>query len=204
MKIAKSLVGFTALTAVLFAACSSVPEPEPEPEREAVAAATEEWSDEAAAPDADYFPEGVVLAGIRLFDWQGDLYTVPFYTAKVVTPASAASKGEAEVEPTGKVADSAETRFRTPYLFESKPAAAEELAVGALVFAMGDATARTRGELAATTRWALFRVKELPNLDKGTVVLEYHDTYWNEWKAGEYHVDNIRLVLGSPSTELVE
>ncbi len=202
MKFAKSLFGFTALTAVLLASCATAPAPEPEPEPEAVAAATEEWSEEAAAPDADYFPAGTVLAGIRLFDWQGDLYTVPFYTAKIVTPASEATLGAALVEPTGKVADSADARFRTPYIFESRPAVAEDLAVGVLVFAMGDASPRTREELAATTRWALFRVKSLPDLGKGTVTLEYRDTYWNEWKAGEYHVDNIRLVLGEASTEL--
>lgn len=202
MKIAKTLFGLTALSAVLFAACSSAPEPEPVIEAEAVAAVSEEWTGEPAGAEADYLDEGVVMAGIRLFDWQGDLYTVPFYAATIVTPASEATKGEALVEPEGGVADSAETRFWTPYLLESRPAKPEDLGVGVLVLAMGDATPRSREDLAATSRWALFRVKDSSNLYKGTVTLEYHDTYWNEWKAGEYHVENIRLVLGGPSTEL--
>ena len=139
----------------------------------------------ATKDSGDYLADNIRLAGIRLFSWQGDLYTVPFYTAEILTPASEATKNEALVKPTGKVADSGETEFWTRYLATSRPAAKEELKPGMLVFAMGDASPRSREDLARTTRWGLFRVKDTSNLYKGTVTLEYNDTYWNTWKEYE-------------------
>jgi hypothetical protein len=157
-----------------------------------------------APASSDYFGDSIKIVGIRNASWQGDLYTVPFYTAEIVTPPSAETKNEALVRPTGKVADTTETEFWTPYIASSHPAVKGDLAPGVLVFAMGDAAERSRETLAATVRWALFRVKDVSNLYKGTVTLEYHDTYWNEWKAREYHMNNIRIVEGDFSTGLVE
>jgi hypothetical protein len=156
----------------------------------------------AAKDSGDYLPEHIKLAGIRLFNWQGSLYTVPFYTAEILTPASEATKNEAQVKPTGKVDDTTETQFWTPYIASSRPATKDELQQDMLVFAMGDASPRDRADLAKTSRWALFRVKDTSNLYKGTVILEFFDTYFNEWKSYEYHVDNIRIVLGDFSPEL--
>ena len=156
----------------------------------------------AAKEGDEYLPANLTMAGIRLFSYQGDLYTVPFYTAEILTPASTATKNEALVRPTGPVADTAGTEFWTSYLATSRPATKEELKPGMLVFAMGDASPRSRETLAKNTRWALFRVKDISNLYKGTVTLEYNDTYWNTWKEYEYHVNNIRVVLGNFSPEL--
>jgi hypothetical protein len=39
-------------------------------------------------------------------------------------------------------------------------------------------------------------------LYKGTVTVEYFDTCWNTWKDREYHLDNLRVVLGDFSPEL--
>ncbi|MFH2115526.1 MAG: hypothetical protein ABIJ86_13570 [Spirochaetota bacterium] len=150
----------------------------------------------------DYLPANLIMAGIRLFSYQGDLYTVPFYTVEILTPASVATKNEALVKPTGPVADTGEKEFWTAYLATSRPATKEELQPGMLVLAMGDASPRSREDLAKTTRWALFRVKDISNLYKGTATLEYNDTYWNTWKEYEYHVNNIRVVLGDFSPEL--
>jgi hypothetical protein len=172
------------------------------PKESALEPAMAPASKAAAKDSGDYLPDTIRMAGIRLFDWQGDLYTVPFYTAEILTPASEATKNEALVKPTGKVDDSAETQFWTPYLASSRPAAKDELKPGMLVFAMGDAAPRSREDLARTTRWGLFRVKDTGNLYKGTVTVEYFDTYWNTWKDREYHLDNIRVVLGDFSPEL--
>jgi hypothetical protein len=150
----------------------------------------------------DYLPDNLMMAGIRLFSYQGDLYTVPFYTAEILTPASEATKNEALVRPIGPVSDTSEKEFWTPYLATSRPATKDELKPGMLVFAMGDAAPRSREDLARTTRWGLFRVKDISTLYKGTVLLEYNDTYWNTWKEYEYHVNNIRVVLGDFSPEL--
>jgi len=91
------------------------------------------------------------MAGIRLFSWQGNLYTVPFYIAEIVTPASAEIKNEALVQPTGKVDDSKETQFWTRYVVSTKPANKDELKQGMFVLAMGDASPRDRAELAKIT-----------------------------------------------------
>ena len=76
--------------------------------------------------------------------------------------------------------------------------------MGTIVLAVGDAQARSREDLAKMTSWSLRRVKDTSNLFKGTVTLEYNDTYWNEWKSSEYHMANIRIVEGEFSTELAE
>jgi hypothetical protein len=149
--------------------------------------------------------ENTKLVGIRLFSFQEDLYGVPFYTAEILTPPSTATKNEGLVKPTGKVEDSSETQFWTPYIASSRPATKDELQPGILVFAMGDAQARSRDDLAKTTRWGLFRVKDVSSLYKGTVTLEYHYTYGGSvWREYEYHVDNIRVVVGELSTELAK
>ncbi|MGD9939988.1 MAG: hypothetical protein AB7T74_09325 [Clostridia bacterium] len=172
------------------------------PQDSAVPPATAPAEKAAAKDSGDYLADTIKLAGIRLFDWQGDLYTVPFYTAEILTPASEATKNEALVQPTGKVDDSAETRFWTRYVASSRPATKDDLQPGTLVFAMGDAAPRSREDLARNTKWGLFRVKDTGNLYKGTVTVEYFDTYWNTWKDREYHLDNLRLVLGDFSPEL--
>jgi hypothetical protein len=152
----------------------------------------------------DYLGENIKIVGFRVFSWIGDLYTVPFYTAEVLTPPSPATKNEGLVKPTGKVADLTEPQFWTPYIASSRPATKDELKPGVLVFAVGDAQPVSRDNLAKSTKWSLLRVKDISNLFKGTVTLEYHDTYWETWKAVEYHVDNIRVILGEFSTELAK
>jgi len=186
--------------ALIFAACAGVRPVVPVPQARLPVPAPAPVSKPAAS--GDYLPDGVLLAGLRAFSWQGDLYRVPFHTVKVITPASAATKGEAEVHGTGKVEGAAGDRFWTAYVAASRPAKKEDLKPGVLVFAMGDASPRSREDLARNTVWGLFRVKDVSNLYKGTVILEYNDTYWNKWVNVEYHMDNIRLVLGEFSPEL--
>jgi pyruvate/2-oxoglutarate dehydrogenase complex dihydrolipoamide acyltransferase (E2) component len=199
-----------ACAAVVLTSCASAPPtaapaatPAPAPAA-APAAAPAEKPVAAPAVSKDYLGENIKLVGFRNFSWQGNLYTVPFYTAEIVTPPSPATKNEALVKPTGKVPDLSEPQFWTPYIASTRPATKDELNPGMVVFAAGDAQARSREDLARTTSWSLLRVKDISNLYKGTVTLEYHDTYWNTWKPREYHVDNIRVVLGEFSTELAQ
>jgi hypothetical protein len=194
-----------ACTALLMAlsglACASQP-PLERPQDTALQPAMAPAAKPAGGESGDYLPSNLIMAGIRLFSYQGDLYTVPFYTAEILTPASEATRNEAQVRPTGPVSDTSEKEFWTPYLATSRPATKEELQPGMLVFAMGDASPRSREDLARNTKWGLFRVKDTSKLYKGTVLLEYNDTYWNTWKEYDYHVNNIRVVLGEFSPEL--
>ena len=150
--------------------------------------------------------ENIKLVGFRNFSWQGSLFTVPFYTAEIVTPASPATKNEALVKPTGKVPDLSEPQFWTPYIASTRSATKDELNPGMLVFAMGDAQPRplSRDNLAGRTAWSLYRVKDVSNLFKGTAILKYYDSYWNTWKEREHHVNDLRVVLGEFSPELAK
>ncbi len=74
--------------------------------------------------------------------------------------------------------------------------------VGALVFATGDDYGRSREDLAKSTDWSLRRVKDVSSLYKGIVLLEYYDSYWNEWKQNSCHKNNIRIIEGEFSAEL--
>jgi len=182
-----------AITVVVVVSCASTP---PASAPAAAPAA-------GAAVPKDYLGENTKLVGIRLFSYQQDLFGVPFYVAEVLTPPSPSTKNEGLVKPTGKVADSSESQFWTPYIASSRPATKDELKPGMLVFAVGDAQPRSRSDLAKTTPWGLFRVKDISALYKGTVTLEYHYTYGGStWPTREYHVDNIRVVVGEFSTEL--
>jgi hypothetical protein len=157
----------------------------------------------APAVAKDYLGENIKLAGIG--DRVGGPYTVNFYTAEVTTPPSAATKNEGLVKPIGKVEGSSGTEFWTPYIASSRPATKDELQPGMLVFAVGDAQPRSREALANISRWELFRVKDVSNLYKGTVILTYQNTYGSiHWRDSEHHVDNIRVLLGELPLVLAE
>jgi hypothetical protein len=157
----------------------------------------------ASAIANDYLGESIKLVGIG--HDSGGPYTVFFYTAVILTPPSPATKNEGLVKPTGKVANSSESEFWTPYIASSRPAVKDELKPGMVVFATGGKEKRSRDELAKTTKWAIFRVKDISTLYKGTVILTYNSTYGSShWKNYEFHTDNIRVLVGELALNLVE
>jgi hypothetical protein len=181
-------------TIVLLAACATAPKPAAPPAQAPAPAARQTVSD-------DYFPQGVKLAAGRIESFMGDLYTVPFHTVTVVTAPGAATKGEGLVRLTKAAANPAEQEYWTPYIVDTRPAKDADLVVGASVFATGDDYGRSREDLAKSTEWGLRRVKDVSNLYKGILVLEYHDTYWNTWKEHSCHKNNVRIIEGAFSPE---
>lgn len=151
----------------------------------------------------DYFPDSIKLAGIG--DRVGGPYTVNFYAAEVIKPPSAATRNEGLVRPRGRVEGSSEKEFWTPYIASSRPATKEELKPGMIVFAAGDAQPRSQEELAKINLWYIYRVKDISNLYKNTVILTYYNTYGNpEWKSYEFHLSNIRVLVGDLPLKLIE
>ncbi|MBN1687164.1 MAG: hypothetical protein JW852_10945 [Spirochaetales bacterium] len=149
----------------------------------------------------DYLGEGVKICGIRLFDWMGTLYTVPFYPCEIVVPPSADTKYEAHVRSTIPVSDTSEIEFWTPYVLDTRPVEKEALETGKLVLACGD-TFPKPDEALREAKWSLVRIKDLSNMYKSVVVMEYFDSYWNEWKSFEVNVQNIRMIEGEISADL--
>lgn len=190
----KPVVILTAIVAL--AGCATAP---PADSPQTAPAAPEQASVKTGADD--YFPQGVVLAAGRIESFMGDLYTVPFHTVTVVTAPGEATRGEGLVRRTKAAPDLADQEYWTPYIVESKPAKDAELVVGALVFATGDDYGRSREDLAASTDWVLRRIKDVSSLYKGIVVLEYYDSYWNTWKTGTCHKNNLRVIEGEFSPE---
>ncbi len=189
--------------ALLIGSCASTP-----PEQVRVAAAPtvvaqpEAAAKKPAAGPGDYFAPGVVLAGGVVESFMGDLYTVPFHAVIVITEPSAATKGEGLVRLKTGPGKPVATEYWTPYIVQSRPATKDELRIGMLVFVTGDAYGRTFEELAVSTDWSLRRVKDLSDLFKGLVILEYYDSYGNAWKSYAHHVSNIRVITGDFSPEL--
>ncbi|MCX7037899.1 MAG: hypothetical protein NT005_02010 [Spirochaetes bacterium] len=205
MKLSRVFLVLGVCAAVVLASCASAPPvaaPAAAPAEKPAAAPAEK---PAAAPavSKDYLGDDTKLFGTVTFPGEGaDLYTVWFNTAEVLTPPSPATKNEALVKVTGS-----ETQFWTPYIASSCPATKEELKPGMLVFAVweGGTQPLSRDALAKTTTWSLWRVKDVSNLYKGTVTLEYHSTYGSShWKEREYHPDNIRVIVGEFSPELAK
>ena len=147
--------------------------------------------------DGDYFGEGIVLCGVHEHSFETSLYDIPFYPATVITAASTATKDEARVRIAATGAD-----LWTRYVIESRPAEKGELAEGILVFYAGDADARTPEELAAIDAWRIGSVKDVSNLYRDTVIVEYHDGYWNEWREYTFNWQNLRIVTVDITTEL--
>ncbi|MFA6506861.1 MAG: hypothetical protein WCT14_12205 [Treponemataceae bacterium] len=222
MKKTRVIFMFGVCASVVFASCASVlpkvplpmvqskkpaptaPAPAPAPAPAAPATAPERKPAAVSDLSKDYLGENLKLVGIG-DDLDGP-YSVRFYTAEVLTPPSPSTKNEGLVRPTGKVRDTTETQFWTPYIASSRPATKDELKPGMLVFGWGETQRRSRDELAKVTLWHLFRVKDISNLYKETVILTYHATYGSShWKDYEYRWDNIRVVVGDiPSLDLVE
>ena len=149
----------------------------------------------------DYLGDGVKICGIRLAGWMGSLYTVPFYPCEILTPATAATKNEAHVRATVRVDDTSETEFWTPYVLDTRPVEKDALETGKIVLACGDASPRSNDAL-KTARWSFVRVKDLSNMYKSIVTVEYYDSYWNEWKSFDVNVQNIRMIEGEVSADL--
>lgn len=210
MKLARAVLILGGCAAVVLASCASAPPAAPAQKPAAPAAApAEKPAAPAAAPavSKDYLGENIKLVGIG-HDYGGP-YSVRFYTAEVLTPPSPATKDEGLVKPTGKVRDSSDTEFWTPYIASSRPASKEDLKPGMLVFATwagGRTERRSRDELARTTgEWSVYRVKDVSTLYKGTVTLAFHDTYGSRgWREYEFHVDRIRVVVGEIALDLME
>jgi hypothetical protein len=178
----------------LLSACATAPKPAAPPAQAPAPVARQTVSE-------DYFPPGVKLAAGRIESFMGSLYTVPFHTVTVVTAPGAATKGEGLVRLTKAAANPAEQEYWTPYIVDSRPAKDADLVVGVLVFATGDDYGRSREDLAKSTEWGLRRIKDVSNLFKGILVLEYHDSYWNTWKEYPYHKNNVRIIEGVFSPE---
>ena len=66
--------------AAITLSCSSTPANTPTPPAQTAAT---------PAPSTDYLGAGVKMVGIRTASWQGDLYTVPFYTAVILQAVNA-------------------------------------------------------------------------------------------------------------------
>jgi hypothetical protein len=206
MKTARVLIAAGFCAAFIFTSCASARSTAPAVKTAAPQAQSSPAAQKpspAPAGTKDYLKENIKLVGIG--HDSGGPYTVRFYTAEILTPPSAATKNEGLVKPTGKVADSSEIEFWTPYIASSRPAVKEELKPGMVVFAMGDASKRSREVLAKTTRWGVYRVKDVSTLYKGTVILTYNNTYGSShWKDYEFHTDNIRVLVGDLALNLVE
>ncbi len=106
--------------------------------------------------------EGLVLAGIG--DRVGGPYTVNFYPAEIITPASEATKNEALVR-TARAVDSYHKQEEwTALIAKTRPLLKEDLKLGLLVLASGDTQARSPEDLASFQDWWLFRVKDIANI----------------------------------------
>jgi hypothetical protein len=145
----------------------------------------------------DYFEEGTVLAGIREHSWQGDLYRVPFNKSTIKQAASKETKNEALINTfDGK-------EYWTKYIvYQSKPAQKDDLKVGMLVMVCGDNYGKSFKEHEKSNTWELRKVKDLSELYKNIVKLQYYDTYWNQWKDDSRHLNNVRVIEGEFSASL--
>ena len=149
----------------------------------------------------DYLDEGIKICGIRTFKWMGTLYTVPFYPSEIITPPSADTKNEGQVRPIVQVKDSEEKEFWTPYVLDTRPVDKEALTVGMFILVDGGTDQRSEESLKKAV-WSLRRIKDLSNLYKNTVTVEYYDSYWSSWKTDEVHYKNIRMIDGEISADL--
>ncbi len=178
--------------------CGTSPAPKAEEAVKVDSKAT--LSDAAQVKDSkEYFGEGIILAGVG--DRVGGPYTVNFYPAKVVTEPSEITKQEAKV-----VLRDKDGEEWTPYIARTRPAEKEDLEIGLIVFT-GQyhwTKLEDKKDLEETKTWFIYRVKDLSNLYKDTVILTMYDGYWGEWKDTEVHYKNIRILEGELSLELRE
>lgn len=198
------------VASVFFASCAgtpitvsaprSAPAPTAAAPAPAPAAAVPAPAPAPAAP-TDYLPNGHFITGFHLQPFESTLYDIPFVVAELIDPSERAD-GAVWVRPVIRVPGYNEpvTEFLTPHVVRNTtPAKPELLSEGTFVFVAFDADPRTESHLARNGHWQLAKVKDLSKVGTGIVVVEFHNSYHNEWRTREYHIRNTRVLAEAPA-----
>ena len=156
---------------------------------------------------ADYLGSGVEIAAVRLVSWEDTAYMAKAWPVKIEQEATAATLNKHKVAPAvkmpGDYAASEQWQW-TPFVFESHPAAKDELAVGLFVLVAGDplpSTEKMNVDQLRNTAWRLRKVSDISKLFENLVEVSYYDTYYHEERSGLSHVGNVRVVENPPGED---
>lgn len=145
----------------------------------------------------DYLDAGLKIAAVRLVSWEDTAFMAWAYPARIEQEASPATENKFKVAPVvpveGAAAAESELWKWTPFVFDSRPAVKEELAVGQLVLCV-DVDRPLSVEELKNASWRLRTVTGLSKLFQDLVELGHYNTYYHEQRTQLVHAGNIRLV----------
>ena len=157
----------------------------------------------AAAPAAaipkstDYLDPGVKIAAVQLVSWESTAFMAKAYPVKIAQQASAATENKHFVEPVvpveGANAYGSDLWKWTPFVFNSRPAKKEELAVGKLVLVVDLERPLSAAELKKAT-WRLRKISGTSKLFQNLLEVSFYDTYFHAEKKLLTHIANVRIV----------
>ncbi len=136
----------------------------------------------------DYLGEGVYIAAIQFHSWEDTGSMATSHPVKIITPASAATKNQSEVE----IQDKKKTKKWTPFVFKSHPAKKEELKVGTWILCVNEGFEVKDKSKSA---WKYAKIGKLDDMFKNLVGAVYLNTYGGRSnKQFNVHYKNIRIV----------
>ena len=136
----------------------------------------------------DYLADGVYIAAIQFHAWEDTGSMATSHPVKIITPASAATKNQAEVE----IQDKSKTKKWTPFVFKSHPAKKSDLKVGTWILCV---TEGFEVKDKSKSVWKYAKIEKTDNLFKDLVGAVYLNTYGGRSnKQINVHYKNIRIV----------
>ena len=136
----------------------------------------------------DYLAEGVSIAAIQFHSWEDTGSMATSHPVKIITPASATTKNQTEVE----IQNKEKTKKWTPFVFKSHPAKKEELKVGTWILCV---TEGFEVKDKSKSVWKYAKIEKTNDLFKDLVGAVYLNTYGGRSnKQINVHYKNVRIV----------